>query len=125
MICNSRFLYVSAELLAKGVDQTCLEPFILKNPFDGGVFTTRRQLGLEDDTKGPISNDFTLSILHLSCFSGQSILDFFTYNLCRHLSAHVLEGVHPRRGSQKETQDNIPPMRKPENTPPGLFCDIV
>lgn len=48
---------------------TYLETLVLQNPFDGRVFTTGHHLGLEDDTKRPISDNLTLCVgdlLHLS-----------------------------------------------------------
>lgn len=59
-----------------------LEALVLEHTLDGSIFTTGRELGLEDDTKGTVADDFALGVLHLFCLSGQAILDLFANYLC-------------------------------------------
>ena len=59
-----------------------LEPLILQDSFDRRVFSSRRELGLENDAKGPISDNFALCVLHFSCLASDTVLDLFTYDFC-------------------------------------------
>lgn len=58
-----------------------LEALVLQDTLDRSIFSTRRQLGLKDNTKGTISDDFALRVLHFLCFACQSILDLFANDL--------------------------------------------
>lgn len=54
-----------------------LEALVLEHTLDGSIFTTGRELGLEDDTEGTVADNFALGVLHLFCLSSQAILDLF------------------------------------------------
>lgn len=57
---------------------TYLESFILKDAFDGGVFTRGRELCLKDNAKGAASYDAMLCVDEFSCLASSSILDLFS-----------------------------------------------
>ncbi len=59
-----------------------LESLVLQDPLDGGILTARRELGLEDNTKRAIADNLALSVLDLSSFPSQSILDLFANDFC-------------------------------------------
>lgn len=67
----------------KATRNTHLEALVLENSFDGGILTTRRQLGLEDDTKGAVANDLALRVGEVLVVAGQAVLDLFADNFCR------------------------------------------
>lgn len=58
-----------------------LEALVLQHPLDGSIFTGGRQLGLEDDTEGTISDNLALCVLHISSLARDAILDLFANNL--------------------------------------------
>lgn len=60
-----------------------LEPFILEDSLDGGIFTTGRHLGLKHHAEGAIADNLTLGVGDLLGLAGQSILDLFTDDLLR------------------------------------------
>jgi len=49
----------------------------LQDSLDGRIFTTRRELGLEDDTKRAIANNLALRVGKVLVFARQAVLDFF------------------------------------------------
>ena len=58
-----------------------LEAFILKNAFNRRVFSVRGKLGLEDDSEGTVSDNFTLSVLHFTSFARLTVLHFLADDL--------------------------------------------
>lgn len=60
-----------------------LEPLILENSLDGGIFTTGSHLGLKDHAEGAIADNLTLGVGDLLGLAGQSILDLLTDDLLR------------------------------------------
>lgn len=119
MICSSRFCLRVSDGCEKGVGfGSHLEAFVLQDPLDGSIFTTGGQLGLEDYTKRAITDNLALGVLDFACLAGESILDLLSNDFCKDFVSV---------GNQRAAGQNgdVPPMRKPENTPPGLFCDIV
>lgn len=63
---------------AHDLEFTVLESLVLQDALDGSIFSRRRQLRLEDDTKRAVSNDFTLRVLQVPSFSSDAILNLFT-----------------------------------------------
>jgi hypothetical protein len=59
-----------------------LEALVLQDALDGGVLTGGRELGLEDDAKRAVADDFALRILHLFGLSGQAVLHLFADDFC-------------------------------------------
>lgn len=68
-------------LRSRCIHCTYLEALVLQNPLDGCILSVWRKLCLEYNTKGAVSHDLALCILHFSCFASQSILDLFANNL--------------------------------------------
>jgi hypothetical protein len=62
--------------------QTHLEALVLQHPLDGRIFTTRRQLGLEDYTEGSVAHDLALRVCEIFVVAGQAVLDLFANNFC-------------------------------------------
>lgn len=62
--------------------KTYLEALVLQHALDGGVFARRRQLGLEDNTKGAIADNLALGVLHLLGLAGQAVLDLLADDFC-------------------------------------------
>jgi hypothetical protein len=60
--------------------KTHLEALVLENPLDGRIFTTRRQLRLEDDTKGAVADNLALRVGEVLVVAGQAVLDLFADN---------------------------------------------
>lgn len=67
----------------KATRNTHLEALVLKNSLDGGILTTGRQLGLEDDTKGAVADNLALRIGEVLVVAGQAVLDLFADNFYR------------------------------------------
>jgi hypothetical protein len=87
MICSSRFWpRVSLEVGGQNRGGACLEALVLQDALDGGVFSARRELGLEDDAKGAVSDDFALSVGEISGLSGDAILHLFPDDLWSRVS---------------------------------------
>ena len=59
-----------------------LEPLVLQNALDGRIFVGRRQLGLENDAKGPVADYLALGILQLAGLARDAILYLFADYLC-------------------------------------------
>lgn len=76
--------------LAVGQLATYLESFILKDTFDGSVFTTWRQLRLEDDTERSVAHDLALCVLHLPRLPGEPVLHLLTNHVYTELSAALV-----------------------------------
>jgi hypothetical protein len=75
----------------------CLEALVLQDALDGGVFAAGRQLGLEDDAKGAISDDFALSVGEISGLSCDAILHLFPDDLWRRVSSGKVERTERER----------------------------
>lgn len=71
---------------------------------------------MEDNTKGTIADDFTLSVLHLSCLASKAILNLFANDLC-------VETCKPRL-NHKNTLQIIPPILRFVNAEDLCCCDI-
>lgn len=76
-----------------------LEAFVLKNAFDGSIFASGRQLGLEDNAKGAIAHDLALGVLHITSLASNTILDLLTDHLCRPVSQSVSQSLEPAASS--------------------------
>lgn len=63
-----------------------LETLVLEHSLDRRVFTAWRQLGVEDDAKGPIANDLALRVGEFSGLTSQAILDLLTDYFCKIVS---------------------------------------
>jgi hypothetical protein len=100
-------------------DRLCsyLESFVLQNTLDGGVLSIGRNLCLKYDSKGAIANYFALSVLHVTNFTSDAILDSFTNNLCRVVSNELLGSFM--------IQLSLPPMRRLVNADGRLLEDIL
>jgi hypothetical protein len=59
-----------------------LEAFVLQDTLDGRIFTTRRQLRLEDDTERAVADNLALRVCEVFVVAGQAVLDLFTDNFC-------------------------------------------
>ena len=84
MICNSRFCfyqYLKSAGCYGTIFHAYLETLILKNTLDSCVLSVWSQLGLEDHSKGAISHDLALSVLHFFGLASHAILYFLTDNL--------------------------------------------
>ena len=62
--------------------QTNLEALVLQHPLDGGVLSTRRELGLEDDTERAVAHNLALRVRQILVFSRLAVLDLFADNFC-------------------------------------------
>lgn len=58
-----------------------LESLVLEHALNGSVLTRGRELGLEDNAEGAVSHNLALSILHVSSFSSNTILNLFANDL--------------------------------------------
>ena|SRR5271156_3355917 len=94
MICSSRFyqkLLATAEDSAvidkRGGEGANLESFVLKNSFDGCIFTSRGQFGLKHYSKAAIANNLALGVLHFPCLAGNAILDLLSDDFYNDASA--------------------------------------
>ena len=58
-----------------------LESLVLQDSLDCGIFTTWRQLGLEDNTEGAISNNLALSVGNIPGLASRTVLNFFSNDL--------------------------------------------
>lgn len=87
-----------------------LEPLILKNTFDGSILSRWRQLGLENHTKGTISDNFALGILQVSGLASHSILNLFTDNLCNCVSVEAKSIMTKSNGKdmKHDCKTNLP-----------------
>lgn len=56
---------------------THLEALVLQHTLDGGIFTTGRQLGLEDYTEGAVADNFALRVCEVFVVARQAVLDLF------------------------------------------------
>ena len=63
--------------VASHAQQTDLEALVLKHALDGGVFSTRRQLGLEDDAERAVAHDLALGVCQIFVLAGFAVLDLF------------------------------------------------
>ena len=61
---------------------THLESFVLQDPLDSGIFTIRREFGLEDNPKRTIAHDLALGVLHFLRLPRHPILHLFSNHLC-------------------------------------------
>jgi hypothetical protein len=57
--------------------QTDLEAFVLQDALDGGIFSARGELGLEDYTKGTVAHNLALCVRQILVLSSLAILDLF------------------------------------------------
>lgn len=60
-----------------------LEPLVLKDTLDGGVFARGRKLGLKDDAEGSIAYDLALRVLQIPRLSSDAILHLLANDLCK------------------------------------------
>lgn len=69
----------------KGEDtrKTHLEALVLEHALDGGIFTTGRQLRLENDTEGAVADNLALRVCEILVVASQAILDLFVDNFCK------------------------------------------
>jgi hypothetical protein len=83
MIWSSRFCSGQpGSVYGEVTRATHLEALVLEHPLDGRIFTTRRQLGLENNTEGAIAHDLALRVREVFVVAGQAILDLFADNFC-------------------------------------------
>jgi hypothetical protein len=59
-----------------------LESLVLQHALDGGIFAAGRELSLEDDAKGAISNNLALGVRNVSCLARGAVLDLFADDFC-------------------------------------------
>ena len=59
-----------------------LEALVLKNTLDSCVLSIGSQLSLKDYSKGTVSHNLALGVLHLFGLASHTILYFFTDDLC-------------------------------------------
>jgi hypothetical protein len=59
-----------------------LEALVLQDTLDGRIFTTRRQLRLEDDTERAVADNLALRVREVFVVAGQAVLDLFADNFC-------------------------------------------
>lgn len=58
-----------------------LEALVLKNTLDGCVLSVWSQLGLKNHSKGAVSYDLALGVLHFFGLAGHAVLYFLTNDL--------------------------------------------
>ena len=85
-------------------ETTYLEAFVLKDTLDSSIFAAGRELGLEHDAKGAVSNDLALGVLHIASLAGQAILDLLADDFCRRD-----QGQHKRTTSSQMELSTYPP----------------
>lgn len=61
--------------------QADLEALVLKNTLDSCILSVRSQLGLENNSKGAISHNLALGILHFFGLASHAVLYFLTDDL--------------------------------------------
>lgn len=66
--------------------QSDLEALILQHTLDGGIFTAGRQLRLEDDAEGAVSDNLALRVGEVLVVAGDAVLDLFADNFCAGIS---------------------------------------
>lgn len=101
-----------------------LETFILKDALDGSILAGWRQLCLEDHTKGPIANNLALSILEISSFTSDSILNALTDNFYRDIRICFTVCACTLWECGGWTTNCLPPIRKLLNAP-GRCDDML
>ena len=86
MIWSSRFWRESAVGLLCGADTspgpTHLEALVLQDTLDGRIFTTGRQLRLEDYAERAVADNLALRVCEVFVVAGQAVLDLFADNFC-------------------------------------------
>ncbi|KAH8632673.1 Pkinase-domain-containing protein [Alternaria alternata] len=84
MIWSSRFC-LGGQLrlcILACVAQTHLEALILQHTLDGRIFTTGRQLRLEDYAERAVADNLALRVCEVFVVAGQAVLDLFADNFC-------------------------------------------
>ena len=66
--------------------QTDLEALVLEHALDGGVLSTRRQLGLENDAEGAVAHNLALRVCQVLVLARLAILHLFADNFCAAVS---------------------------------------
>jgi hypothetical protein len=94
--------------------QTDLEALVLQHPLDGGVFSARGQLGLENDTEGAIAHNLALCVRQVLVLSGLAVLDLFTDDFCAAVSSRL----------SRSAMEDLPPILREEKAD-GRFWLIV
>ena len=62
--------------------RTDLEAFVLQDALDGGIFTARRQLGLEDDAERAVAHDLALCVREVLVLARLAVLDLLADDFC-------------------------------------------
>ena len=62
------------------VAQTHLEALVLQDTLDGRIFTTGRQLRLEDYAERAVADNLALRVCEVFVVAGQAVLDLFADN---------------------------------------------
>lgn len=97
-----------------------LESLVLENTLDGSILSRWRQLGLENNAKGAVSDNLALSILQVPSLTGHSILDLLADHLCNCVSSGTSNQVQtfkPNGGniiltSHPEAVESVWPMSR-------------
>lgn len=96
--------------------QTHLEALVLQDTLDGRIFTTRRQLGLEDDTERAVADNLALRVCEVLVVAGQAVLDLFADNFCGRVSMRPI--------TRRDHGGHLPPILSDEKAD-GRFWLIV
>lgn len=96
-----------------------LESLVLEDTLDGGIFVGRGQLGLEDDTKGTISDNLALSVLQILRLASFAILNLLPDDFWDKVSATV------GRYGQVRMTSYSPPMRRLVKVEAGPLCAAI
>jgi hypothetical protein len=86
-LVNSRTSWVNVEYL---------EPLVLEDSLDGSILSRWRQLGLENNAEGAISDNLALRVLQVPSFSSHSILDLLADHLCNCVSSAANDQTGPK-----------------------------
>jgi hypothetical protein len=106
---------VSTYVVALGSHaQTNLEALVLEHSLDRSIFSARGELGLEDYTKGAVSDDLALRISKVLVLARLAVLDLFADDFCANVSEQNAES----------SSSNLPPILRDEKAD-GRFWLIV
>jgi hypothetical protein len=67
---------------AHDLEFAVLEALVLQDTLDGRIFTTGRQLRLEDYAERAVADNLALRVCEVFVVAGQAVLDLFADNFC-------------------------------------------
>jgi hypothetical protein len=103
------------------VAQTHLEALVLQDTLDGGIFTTRRQLRLEDYAKRAVADNLALRVCEVFVVASQAVLNLFADNFWAGVSMISIRRRREGKGREGGTHHPFLVMRRPMAGSGSLF----